>query len=242
MASSTVLLRTFVCTTWIAAIIPGCSSKAEDTPTAAAVQSEKPVAAPPAPAAPAPAAPAPAGPAPAPAAAGPVGLGGAGIGGVRDGFSGGLAELRAALPGMDVQEAIIDLEEGETSPGFQVRQAKGRDVLFTLIAGGGSIFLEALSPELRTADGLHVGSTFEELAAVKQRRSCKGFIAEGYRATCSLGKGSLVYEFLNLDGEPKKGKALDRQLKRQKIAVIRWVGKGTLATTLKDEGGEGEGE
>jgi hypothetical protein len=151
-----------------------------------------------------------------------------GIGGFKTGFSGGLAELKAALPGLDIKEAWLPIGEGEQVEGYEVR--KGDDVLFTLVPdANGTVLLETTNDAVVTADGIHTGSKFEELAAVAKPRKCEGINAEGFFGVCTLGSDSIIYE-IALDNEPPKNKAkLDKALAGKLVETIRWQTQAKLA-------------
>ncbi|CAN5362884.1 hypothetical protein BH11MYX1_BH11MYX1_37220 [soil metagenome] len=150
-----------------------------------------------------------------------------GIGKVAPGFTGGLAELRAALPGLDVREAVIKDEDGRESPGYEVHS--GRELRFTLIGDKGKIYLDS-KPGLKTSDGLAIGASFEQLAAIKHPHTCVGFSVFNISVVCKLSPAGLVYVFDDLKDQPQADeKQLEGQLRAHKIGHVRWVGKGDLA-------------
>jgi hypothetical protein len=151
-----------------------------------------------------------------------------GIGGFKTGFTGGLAELKAALPGLDIKEAWLAIGEGEQVEGYEIKQAD--ELLFTLLPdANGTVMLETTSPKIVTADNLHTGSKYEELAAVARPRKCEGINAEGYFGVCTIGDDPIVYE-LALDKEPPRNKAkLEKALAGKLIETIRWSTEAKLA-------------
>ncbi len=156
----------------------------------------------------------------------PLTLSSAGIGKLAAGFTGGLAELRTALPGLDIREAVIKGDDNVTSPGYEVRS--GSKLRFTLISQGGSIYLDS-KPGLATDQHLAIGSTFEQLAAVKPGLTCQGFDVFKITVACRWKGEAVVYVFDDLKDKPRAGAELDAQLARHKIGHIRWVAKGELA-------------
>lgn len=72
-----------------------------------------------------------------------------------------------------------------------------------------------------TADGINVGSTFEELAAIPRPRLCAVFLSEGWWAECEHEGEGIVYTFTNVPGGTwATGAAAEQQLKGLRISSI----------------------
>lgn len=149
-----------------------------------------------------------------------------GIGELREGFTGGVAELGKALPGLTVT-ALGDTDN-EGMGGYRV--ARDGTELFTLTPADGDVYLKAQAPGLTTSDGLQVGSTFEELAAVKRKRECTTSDEVGpdavaaFLAVCRFEGGTIAYELaFDAEAEPaQSGPDLEKLLAGKKVTAIKW--------------------